>query len=561
MKCRLSLLCGGASVRPPATHRSLTGLSYSGLDRPAPRRRIAGPLTSAARMLAAIAILAAPVAASAGHYKFYYSGPAPYHHEGPEGDGTFIGQQAGVPPPSVSGAVTITFVWAPDGGADAPPASTFVTITSSAEADSVNYAFPSYPQASASSGLPNATHTTTHPDTRTTTDRDVATYTFVQSEPGNSFTYTFSPAMSGSGNGMIFGNDVMGISATTTPVVIGFQGVSGDVATGFRQIVGQKFTAAVSAGSCTFSNMEWGAWTPDSLDPGNPLFGCPSSTYSIFDASLASGHAYLYAQSVFGSVYGKAYFAKPSQYSFHANGQALLNGTPYQVSARQTINVVAPISVFDSKVAPACILGVVAVSEADPNKAELYTIRSPAESIIWNASAATPPGFGHGGEGLWHTLQLVTPGRTVVYPDVVMASPMNGLQGLDTALPYQPTDADAGADAGWPDDGVTRNENQNLSDQPSHAFLPDAISFTIDEHFEMYLLYKPFDGGLGSEWVPLRRTKWNWAAQAAKPVNGWPGPAVGPMACGSYASSDEVWSIYPEWTRLVNTANLMGKTP
>ncbi len=537
MKCLLSLLCGGggASVRPPVAHRPLTGLSHSGPDRPAANRRVARPLISAARMIAAVAMLAAPIAATAGHYDYYYSGPAPYQHWGPAGAGVFHGQTAGVPPPSISGAVTITFVWAKDGDFDLPPACTFVTIHCDAEADATNYPLPVYPQASASSGLPNATHTTTHPDTHTTTDRDVATYTFVQSEPGNSFTYTFSPAMSGSGNGMIFCNDVVGISAYATPVVIGFGGASGDTATGYRIIVGQKFTASPVAGTATFTNMHWWPTNPDNS---------PSLLYTQFEESATPplGRADLLDPSLYGSTsLGPCYFAKPSTVKMFVAGEAILNGKFYDVEARVMLSVVAPEWAFDSTLGAD---GAVVIN-ADQTVA-LSSSTSP-QAITWRVSVSGPALFMHVGEGRWHLQQVAVPDSTINYDgDPPAHHPYNGSECLDGTLSYAPR-GDVGL--GFPDDGTSPDPLPNgLSDLPLVGFSSGLRSFSIADTFHMYLMYRPFDSGLGSEWVPLEVTDWTWDAGATRPNAGW---SLTPVPCGSLHKTDKSWPPYPAWQFLL----------
>ncbi len=545
MKCLLSLLCGGgASGRPPATHRPLTGLSHSGPDRPAAHRRVAGPLISAARMLAAIAILAAPVAASAGHYNYYYSGPAPYQHLGPAGAGTFFANVGGGGSQTVSGEVTVTFVWAPDGGADAPPASTFVTInsTTSSEAAGPNCL------AIAICGLPGSTTTNSPFSPYYMWQDDAATYTFVQSEPGDSFTYKLSPSLEAVRS---WGSCQATVSAGTTPVVMGFLGATGSAGTGYSLLVGQNVEACVSAGTATFSGMYWRVddYSTVNLDPPYPAV----PEYSSFVASLNSGHAYRYLAFDDGATYGPSYFADPETHYYRASGTATFNGKTYQVMATGTIAICEPDTTADSACAP---FGGLAASAPGIEVIGYWPIPdgvlTGTPSIKWTVSVATPASFGHLGQGLWQLVQLVTPGRSMVRGDGSSWVLQNqGLTGLDTSLPYAPTSGQNDPNSGYPDDGTVRSERDGLTDSPVQPFQTDATSVTISDSYEMFLMYRPFDSGLGSEWVPLRHTPWTWNAIPRPTAGSWP-TALTP--CGTYSGTTVPWYTYPAWDRVIDSA-------
>lgn len=383
---------------------------------------------------------------------------------------------------------------------------------------------------------------------------DQATYTYVKTEPGSSFTYTLSPDLSAGG---MWGSCQEMIMVNPVPVIMGFQGVSGDVATGFRQIVGQKLVATVTAGTYTFSGMNWSVQGPDFFNPISLLFGISATTYSTFAASMSSGQAYQYLLVPTGASYGTAYFADPAQYTFFASGQATLNGQEYQVLARRSINVVEPTTIDNETRAAS---GGIWQSNAQQEIVGCWPVpdgeidRTP--QIKWTISVSTPPGFDHLGQGRWQLLQLVTPSRTVVRGDgSSWISQYQGLQGLDSTLPYLPESL-AGRDAGFPDDGALRNAATDaLYDAPDQLFPLDTTSVTIGDAFQMYLMYRPFDAGLGSEWVPLRYTPWSWNVQVVPPGGVWP---ANPAAAGSVSGSPtEVWRVYPSWGRVIMTSLLM----
>lgn len=71
--------------------------------------------------------------------------------------------------------------------------------------------------------------------------------------------------------------------------------------------------------------------------------------------------------------------------------------------------------------------------------------------------------------------------------------------GLDTVYPYE--------------SGATAN------DSPGIIFDPAYQAASVDETFDMYLMFKPADAS--AVWVPLKKVSWGWSAQAVNTLSVW----------------------------------------
>ena len=148
----------------------------------------------------------------------------------------------------------------------------------------------------------------------------------------------------------------------------------------------------------------------------------------------------------------------------------------------------------------------------------------------------------------WHLggylqwVQTVTTNRTWTQGDPLTVNPGTKYQfagtGLDSVYPYP-----------------TRQQPNGTSDAPGQQLWPNPNAGDVsqaDDHFQMWLLYKPL--GSNSKWVPLRVLNWHWFAQAKPDFVNANNPYFWLLTSSSaQKDSESDTTDYPSW--IDNTKN------
>lgn len=97
--------------------------------------------------------------------------------------------------------------------------------------------------------------------------------------------------------------------------------------------------------------------------------------------------------------------------------------------------------------------------------------------------------------------------------------------GLDNTFPYNPS--------------------TSTNDSPSTPLTNDLLQKTVNDSYEMWLMFKP--SGTGSIWVPLRKVSWNWSGAASRSGTTW----TLNSSSNSVNPADPDSTSHPMWTRNV----------
>jgi len=165
------------------------------------------------------------------------------------------------------------------------------------------------------------------------------------------------------------------------------------------------------------------------------------------------------------------------------------------------------------------------------------------------------------GYGSWCFVQLVLPGgrkRTIASSEQTLTACIESPEGLifsakpiDFRFPYEPfssSNPDQGDEEdSWKPDGTSHD----CVDAPSESgmsltetTLPDTLM--IDEHFKMYIMYKPKPrAGIGAMWVPVRIATWFWKGTVVKVGSSYNTVVSNPDA--DVTQDFEPWAIHPDY--------------
>ncbi len=178
---------------------------------------------------------------------------------------------------------------------------------------------------------------------------------------------------------------------------------------------------------------------------------------------------------------------------------------------------------FDVKRPTAEVTAVTVSPQIITTNPPLLAFRTPSTpGISFSRTVTMPPSF-PGGELKWVQKISSTLRRRKSFPGNNW-SRTEAANVLDNTNPYDP--------------GIS------VSDSPAVELLPGFTEYTVNDHYEMYLMFKP--AGNGSIWVPLRRVLWYWNVGATRnAITGNWSLAANPTYSNSPASEDVI--IPPQW--------------
>ncbi len=164
--------------------------------------------------------------------------------------------------------------------------------------------------------------------------------------------------------------------------------------------------------------------------------------------------------------------------------------------------------------------------------------------ILFRSTISTPSAYVHSGSGAsakggWHYVQLISLGRTRVVSGTTQTLRVGGqTDGLDTCYPYEPAGVTPNV---WDADTTERRAD----DGPAESLDTIASSYTINEHFNVYVMYMP--PGSDSKFVPLRKYPWSWGGTATYASSVWT------LSASSASCSSAVdYPAHPNWARLID---------
>lgn len=216
-----------------------------------------------------------------------------------------------------------------------------------------------------------------------------------------------------------------------------------------------------------------------------------------------------------------------------------------QVSAQETINVMAPYFCFASLKGPLTLNnGACGAGQID-DSGNLILGSKPGMQI--GARVQTPKSFYQPSMGLGHDagffcfVQLIN--RTLMYTHAGLDVTKNtgGAYWLDNSAPY-------GTGGGWSSTAKSSPNGDpypvDIDDTPSIAFLWDTTYIYVRDIFQDYLMYLP--PGEFSQWVPLERMTWGWNVDNQWNFTGWyPNPAN-----QVWETPDTRWTTHPTWSNV-----------
>lgn len=189
-------------------------------------------------------------------------------------------------------------------------------------------------------------------------------------------------------------------------------------------------------------------------------------------------------------------------------------------------------------------LGTAAMNAA-ATRIGLFADADSSAGITYTGNVTVPAGFP---EGKWNWIQLATPqmtweAKTGIGPNAGVQKKkwsQNGIQGLDTDYPYEPSPytqhpGNAGA--------YDTNSSHTDSDTPSVPLNPFVKAAVNNQTFVMYLMFLP--PGEQSRYVPTRKVDWSFSISATKTGFNWAADVNSPAQSAS--ASAEV-SDHPIWT-------------
>ena len=432
---------------------------------------------------------------------------------------------------SNSGAITVTFTWDNEGDPFNVPPPAVVT-----QEDSTAYWIGQYlsnATGSCSSGLPNETIQTGDADTPGET-RTGHRYKIVQN-PGSTITLTCSPTASvsfygydpfdtGMGSGVSYSWQIHEVRLDVGgavkrqgnyAILIGQRALGSLVCPGtlsnFQWTVGgEKFASFDRA-----YDDSWGHMTPVSSNEWQKQY--PHWVWKKEDTADVSVLADV---AINGENLGPVFVTKQVTVLVPEYGFAPITGNPQATAG--TIDGSYQLHAGGDEASP------------------------PGMKFI--GSVGTPDTFRFLGTGDWTFTQL-TKIATVqwAFPPADLIPILGGTHTSDYWL-----DAGFAFPIGgliWPADSTkTNHTEQYAEDSPGIPVLPQIQQVAGDWDFIMYLMYKPPDSGLGSEWVPLHSFEWGFHVRAIRllPNTAWNPNPPGWITTGASVRT----TTHPHWAHI-----------
>ncbi len=150
---------------------------------------------------------------------------------------------------------------------------------------------------------------------------------------------------------------------------------------------------------------------------------------------------------------------------------------------------------------------------------------SGSPGISFSRSINVPQGFS--GQTAW--VNVVNPSSRQIVDS--MGTHTKNQVGLDSRFPYSINDPDA----------------ESTNDTPGEQLLSSYSSVSIDDKFEMWIMFRP--SGQDSIWVPLKKVSWSWSASVTQSGGNW---SLGSNAHSQNPAFQDT-TAFPVWTKNNNT--------
>jgi len=420
-----------------------------------------------------------------------------------------------------TGAITATFTWNGGPNNDPAPGANSVIVVEQVNA--------SWGAQSGSVGSDISGGTTTGSSASQT-----YTATRYSVQGGSSFSVTCTPTASASSTappGAASGAYAnVGYTATAYPATINLVGTTRDSSGNLNILIGQGCTGSLTAGPATLSNYGWTV-------PGQ-----------VFDKFIVStNQTYGFVQNIFADEWTKPnpqwHWSKDETVNVFVHADASVNGVAIgTIVMQKQVTISAPYYYFGNDTGGVFI---------DPTTtAGVWALHATARQNIstrgsnWQGRVLTPALFSGNGYGLWHFLQIITPGRSkTLVGGASNNCTENGNRGLDTVYPYDPVGGTYGPIGGW----ICDDTPQDSGDSPRTGLDDSIANANIDESFETYMMYHPPGN---SEWVPLHKFQWRWYANDNIPGVSWTNWVTASSAGYVARSSSQRCYDHPFWDRL-----------
>jgi hypothetical protein len=161
-----------------------------------------------------------------------------------------------------------------------------------------------------------------------------------------------------------------------------------------------------------------------------------------------------------------------------------------------------------------------------------------------------------GGDGEIAGVQLINDATVIVEKDGVVHKPQwKGDWWLDSGAPYGPSNrVKENVPGVWMqpssyDTGDGKGPHYDHSDTPTRILSTHWTEVRTEQHFRMYLMYRPDGGSKDSIWVTLSCIDWSWSVSVKSPGgnNVWEG---GDDASQTVNPPGRAWSELPAWNHV-----------
>ncbi len=425
---------------------------------------------------------------------------------------------------SNSGKITAAFTWQPSYPGEMPPANVIVYQHCVARWGGGTYNSGGTVSGACDNGLKGPV-VPYPPDPRggVGASCESATYT-VQSPSGDgSVTMTCSPSSSlngDAGSGMAQGTCSVEYDTSVTPVLLSLGGTTLDSSGNQNILIGQGCKPSMTAGGYTLSGFQWSA---------SPIFD-----QFLIASDQSSGYATFLSAAALTQPNPTWHWYLDSgggEFMVSCSATAGTNGTTIgTVNGQQQVKVWAPYYYMSHNAGPTGIYG----SDVSTGAQSLVP---PGMAFV--GAVGTPALFANNlGTGSWLFVQIINTSHYQWYPwsPIPVKSGSLGVA-LDNEWPYIP---------GWPADSTANASTPHpAEDSPDLGLLNLVDQFTVNDIYQMYLMYLPPDNGYGSQYVPLHRLIWEWNANGT--LNGtWPAGSSGQVT----VDSDLRWETHPSWSQI-----------
>ena len=439
---------------------------------------------------------------------------------------------------SCQGAITATFTWQANDPSDVPPDVVIVEETATATATYFGAKPTGTGSAVADNGLGSTPVVVNNP-TPGGLDYEITSmgtkYT-IKNSPGATFTMTGSPTATSS---VTLGSCTAGVSYSAIPHVVNLIVAGTTPSPGEKNIlIGQGASAFLDCPGVTFQNIAWSV---------------TGDTFKLYEAhGLASGR-YARVTEMTAADWSQPspvwYWRSDSSSQVVARADAFVNGMSIgSIVASRTVVVWCP--TYYCPATP----GNVQVYAYTPSTRVLGAGKDVvpyAPGIKWRGNVVPDNVFATDiGRGLWSFVQIVTSHRSYKDSSGIHNLSINDQTGLDDSYPYAPDQNVKQQDDN--NQGHKDNGTDFTADDTPYSNLTDSmLSYSANDNYKTYMMYRPAATTIGNQWVPIERISWNWQANITRPGNSWKNHAL-PWIIGPVTVSENArCKTHPLWTLVI----------